>query len=61
MDADGNRYAILAHGYTANGRSMTIFGKRFHELGFTILMSALRGHGESEGNYIGMGYNGLEN
>ena len=25
VDADGSRYAILAHGYTANGRSMATF------------------------------------
>jgi hypothetical protein len=35
---------------------MAAFGKRFHEIGFTVLMPNLRGHGESEGHYIGMGW-----
>jgi len=56
VDADSGRYAILAHGYSANGRSMAAFGKRFHELGFTVLIPDLRGHGESEGHYISMGW-----
>ena len=56
VDTDGGRYAILAHGYTATGRSMAAFGKRFYEMGFTVLMPDLRGHGESEGHYIGMGW-----
>ncbi|MCL2812922.1 MAG: lysophospholipase, partial [Clostridia bacterium] len=56
VDADTGRYTILAHGYTANGRSMAAFGKRFYDMGFTVLMPDLRGHGQSEGHYIGMGW-----
>jgi len=58
VDTDTNtgRYAILAHGYTANGRTMADFGRRFYDMGFTVLMPDLRGHGESEGHYIGMGW-----
>ncbi|MCL2544380.1 MAG: alpha/beta hydrolase [Clostridia bacterium] len=56
VDADTGRYAILAHGYSANGRSMAAFGERFHAMGFTVLIPDLRGHGESEGHYIGMGW-----
>lgn len=55
-DADGSRYAILAHGYTADGRSMAPFGKHFHDMGFTVLMPDMRGHGASDGHYIGMGW-----
>ncbi len=54
--ADGHRYAILAHGYSANARSMAWFGRRFYERGYTVLLPDLRGHGQSEGAYIGMGW-----
>ncbi|MDL2319095.1 alpha/beta hydrolase [Eubacteriales bacterium OttesenSCG-928-A19] len=53
---DGNRYAIAMHGYTGNGRSMAGFGERFYDRGFSVLLPDCRGHGESEGKYIGMGW-----
>ncbi len=56
VPAQGHHYAIAVHGYTASARSMASFGKRFHDRGFTVLMPDLRGHGESEGHYIGMGW-----
>jgi len=56
IHADTSRYAILAHGYTANGQSMASFGKHFFDMGFTVLLPDMRGHGASEGYYIGMGW-----
>lgn len=49
--------AILAHGYSANGRTMSAFAKFFHDtMGFNVLMPDARGHGASEGKYIGFGW-----
>lgn len=53
---EGHRYAILVHGYTANGATMVYAAKEFMERGFSTLLPDLRGHGQSEGNYIGMGW-----
>jgi len=48
---------ILAHGYTSRGKDMAMFAKFYHEeLGYNVLMPDARGHGESEGDYIGFGW-----
>jgi len=48
---------ILAHGYSGRGFQMGEFGRFYREeLGFNILMPDARGHGESEGEFIGMGW-----
>lgn len=52
-----NKTAILAHGYANRGKEMVAFAKFYHgELGYNVLMPDDRGHGESEGNYIGFGW-----
>jgi fermentation-respiration switch protein FrsA (DUF1100 family) len=48
---------ILVHGYSSKGKHMGFFAEYYYEkLGFNVLMPDLRGHGESEGNYIGFGW-----
>jgi fermentation-respiration switch protein FrsA (DUF1100 family) len=48
---------ILAHGYTSRARYMSDFARFYREeLGFNVLMPDARGHGASEGDYIGMGW-----
>lgn len=49
-------WVIAAHGYTGNGLQMAWTGKWFYEQGYNVLMPDARGHGESEGDYIGMGW-----
>ncbi|HOL14014.1 MAG: alpha/beta hydrolase [Firmicutes bacterium] len=52
-----NRTVICAHGYTSQSRHMAQFARFFHEkLGFNVLLPDARGHGESEGDYIGFGW-----
>ena len=53
---DGHRWALLVHGYNANRESMYRFGKEYYEHGYHLLMMDLRGQGESEGRWIGMGW-----
>ena len=35
---------------------MNNYAKEFYNMGYNVLIPDLRGHGESEGNYIGMGW-----
>ncbi|HEY0755221.1 MAG TPA: alpha/beta hydrolase [Ktedonobacteraceae bacterium] len=50
--------ALLAHGYAGSARTdMGAFAKMYHErLGYNVLMTDGRGHGASEGKYIGFGW-----
>ena len=51
-----NKWAILVHGYTQNSSAMASRAKKFVEKGFNVLTPDCRGHGKSEGAYIGMGW-----
>jgi fermentation-respiration switch protein FrsA (DUF1100 family) len=49
--------AILAHGYSGNVWQMSAFAQFFYEkLGYNVLLPDARGHGDSGGTYIGMGW-----
>ncbi len=47
---------IMAHGYTKSAEDMASFAKMYHDLGYNVLIPDARGHGKSEGNYIGFGW-----
>jgi len=48
---------LFAHGYLGNAFDMGLFGEYYYEeLGFNIFTPDLRGHGSSEGDYIGFGW-----
>ncbi|NDL68190.1 alpha/beta hydrolase [Anaerotalea alkaliphila] len=52
-----NRHVLLAHGYGSTAKGMAVFAKFYHEaLGFNVLMPDNRGHGKSQGHYIGFGW-----
>lgn len=51
-----NKWAITVHGYTTNAEYMSSIAYRYHTLGYNVIIPDLRGHGQSEGNYIGMGW-----
>lgn len=54
---DAHRYAICVHGFYDDSTGTGIYAKRYYEEhGMTVLLPDLRGHGSSEGSYIGMGY-----
>jgi fermentation-respiration switch protein FrsA (DUF1100 family) len=49
--------AILAHGYRGVGRELSDYARFFYEkLGYNLLIPDARGHGASEGTYIGFGW-----
>lgn len=48
---------LLAHGYVSNAKEMGDFARfYFEKLGYNVLMPDARGHGASEGDYIGFGW-----
>jgi fermentation-respiration switch protein FrsA (DUF1100 family) len=51
-----HKWAILVHGYTGRAEQMSRWVRNFYERGYSVLAPDLRGHGKSEGNYIGMGW-----
>ncbi|MDY0406354.1 alpha/beta fold hydrolase [Virgibacillus sp. 179-BFC.A HS] len=52
-----NKLVILAHGYLGHAKQMGLYGKYYYEkLGYNIFMPDARGHGESEGDYYGFGW-----
>ncbi|QIL46424.1 alpha/beta hydrolase [Vagococcus coleopterorum] len=50
------KIAIIAHGYTSSSDFMYDFGKMFYQDGYDIFLADARGHGRSEGKYIGFGW-----
>ena len=59
LAADGKsaKTAIIAHGYSGQATGMYTYAKFYHEkLGYNVLMPDARGHGYSEGDYIGFGW-----
>ena len=52
-----NKTVIIAHGYAGHAIGMYAYAKYYHEaLGYNVLMPDARGHGKSEGDYIGFGW-----
>lgn len=55
-DPNSEKVAILAHGYAGNLEQMAPYVKLYHDMGFNVLVPDARGHGTSEGDYIGFGW-----
>ncbi|WP_407370836.1 alpha/beta hydrolase [Carnobacterium sp.] len=55
-ESASKKVAILAHGYAGNLEQMAPYVKLYHDMGFNVLVPDARGHGKSEGNYIGFGW-----
>ena len=51
-----DKWAIVVHGYTSEGNLLSSKAKYFYEIGYNVLVPDLRGHGNSQGDYIGMGW-----
>lgn len=49
-------YVITCHGTGSYGLHMSGYARQFHELGFNVLVPDVRGHGDSGGDVIGMGW-----
>ena len=56
IEQDHPIYVIMVHGYRGDGASIIAPIKKFYKQGYNLLIPDLRGHGLSEGDYIGMGW-----
>lgn len=54
---NSNVWVITVHGYMGSGSKMASYAENFYNMGYNVLVPDLRGHGKSEGDYIGMGWN----
>lgn len=54
--ADSHRWAIVCHGYGGYSRQMSGYAMAFYDMGCSVLVPDARAHGESGGEYIGMGW-----
>lgn len=55
-EAVNKKAVILVHGFRKTKEAMGDYTKFYHSLGYDILMPDLRGHGDSEGDYYGYGW-----
>lgn len=55
-DADTRKAVVLAHGFRNTSEDMGKFAKLYYEEGFDVLLPDARGHGDSDGDYIGYGW-----
>lgn len=51
-----HRWAILVHGYGADSLAMLPRAMEFDRRGYNVLLPDCRGHGLSEGSYVGFGW-----
>ncbi|WP_246206717.1 alpha/beta hydrolase [Virgibacillus ihumii] len=52
-----NKVVVFAHGYLGDAMDMGLYGKYYYEkMGYNIFTADARGHGASEGEYIGFGW-----
>ena len=55
-DAAADAWVVLCHGYAGSWDSMLQYARPWAQAGYNLLIVSMRGHGQSEGPYIGMGY-----
>lgn len=52
-----NKVVVMAHGYLGRASDMGLYGEHYYEkLGYHLFTADARGHGDSEGDYIGFGW-----
>ncbi|MBO1628623.1 alpha/beta hydrolase [Bacillus arachidis] len=51
-----HKWSIVVHGYSGSASEMTKYIRHFYEKGYSVVAPDLRGHGNSQGDYIGMGW-----
>ena len=54
--ANSKKTVIILHGFMNNKDTMGAYAAMFHKIGYNTLLPDARGHGQSQGNYIGYGW-----
>ncbi|MBO1583405.1 alpha/beta hydrolase [Bacillus sp. XF8] len=55
-EQSSHKWSIVVHGYNGRASEMTKYIRHFYEKGYSVVAPDLRGHGNSQGDYIGMGW-----
>lgn len=53
---DSRRWAVCIHGYADSAESMGVYARHYLDRGWNVLLPDLRGHGGSQGDYVGFGW-----
>lgn len=53
---DCHRWVLCIHGYCDNCESMGVYARHYAQEGWNVVLPDLRGHGLSEGAYVGYGW-----
>ena len=56
QNTDSHKWTLVLHGYTGWKEEMYPFARWYHEQGYHVIVPDLRCQGESEGDFIGMGW-----
>ncbi len=56
-EKESNIFIVVVHGYTSSPRGMGMYAKKYHELGYNVILPSLNGHADSESSIITMGWN----
>ena len=56
QEKETNTTVIVAHGYMSEGLAMGEYAELFYNMGYDVLVPDNRGHGSSEGKYVGFGW-----
>lgn len=51
-----HRWALCMHGYRDSAESMGVIARHYSDEGWNVLLPDQRGHGRSEGDYVGWGF-----
>ena len=56
-EKNAGRVCIACHGHHSTAlRNMAMFARYYHENGYELIMPDMRGHGESDGKWVGFSY-----
>ncbi len=56
VDEKSKKWAVVLHGYNGNMEDIYDIAMHYTDAGYNVLMPDLRGNGESEGSFLGMGW-----
>ncbi len=55
-ETESDIFVLVIHGYTSSPRGMAMYAKKYHELGYNVILPSLNGHADSEQGTVTMGW-----